>query len=216
MYTLLKAVIISLFISYWSITFFFTLPDNQLNLSYPEEAQLFKLVLFQKWGFFAPPPKHNHRVYLTFLDNGVKIKTFEIIEPIIDKKQQEAPFNWKENTIDYVINNSVASIQNIIVNANQIYNYELTENNKELELPALTRQMVQQSTPFKTLFNYSKVIAQRNGIDLQNHDLVLMITSKAIPKFHKRLTSDTQAEELLFQSDTLHYSALQQLTLNQN
>lgn len=54
------------FTFYWFITLTFVSPKNYITIKLYEEEQFFNTFFFQKWSFFAPPPKHNDRLYFEF------------------------------------------------------------------------------------------------------------------------------------------------------
>jgi len=204
---IVKTGMIGIFCAYWLTTVFFTLPDNHLNLSLFKEAQTFHLFFFQKWGFFAPPPTSNERAYYTFIPKiGEESKTFEIVEPITKKKKQDAPFNWRANTIDYVISNSIIGISETLYEEQQVKNYELTNTDTssvQKDYDKLSKELVQGSAHFKILVNYAKIVAQKQDIELSDYDLSILITQKKIPKFYKRFEKNNTPEIIIFQSDTL-------------
>jgi len=208
MFKIIKAGILGIFSAYWLATAFFTLPDNHLNLSLFEESQSFQLFFFQKWGFFAPPPNSNERTYYTFLKKDEKEhKTFEIVEPITKKKKEDAPFNWKANTIDYVISNSINGINEILYDAQQMRDYEITNvdtSKIEKNYDQFAKNIVQDSPQFQTLVKYAEIVAAKNGINRNDYDLTILITKKEIPKFYKRFEENNNSEIILFQSDTIH------------
>ena len=64
------------FILYWFFTLIFVSPKNFIKINLYEEEQIFNTFLFQKWGFFAPPPKYNDRLYYKFEKKKIQQNSF--------------------------------------------------------------------------------------------------------------------------------------------
>lgn len=108
-----------------AVNIFFVLPDNDLNVRAYKLNQYFDMVFFQRWAFFAPPPKFNERLYLNFFSiNNRLIKRFEVLEEIAKSKQAAAPFNKPEEIIDYLVSNSVESIIDNSIQLRSVMEYE--------------------------------------------------------------------------------------------
>jgi hypothetical protein len=201
MKTFLKALVLSVLMLYWSITFIFTLPDNYINISLYKCSQLFSLFLFQRWSFFAPPPTFNERLYYSYVNrNDSTIKTYEVLQIINEKKSENAPFNWNHDIIDYILSNSVVGVSEIIFEAQQSRRAEDNANVSDSVFQALLNAEIYQSSQFITLKNYGKIIAEKNNIELLQHDFIVTLTRIQLPKFADRYDNIKKSESLFFRS----------------
>ncbi len=183
------------------------MPDNYINISYLKQSQTYSKYFYQRWSFFAPPPKFNDRLYYIFhskRDSSMLI--YEVLEITNLKKQANAPFNWNEDLLDYVLANSVNGISDEIVDMNSYFTNETNEgkNIKDSVKSDLIAKQIQQSYGFNTIKNYAKFVAKKNNIDINDYNLQLRITRKYIPKFSERNNpTDSTKEEMFFQSNII-------------
>ncbi|CAL2094950.1 conserved protein of unknown function [Tenacibaculum sp. 190524A02b] len=198
-------VILALFSGYWGITFFFTAPDNYLKISQMEGGRVFKKFFFQKWGFFAPPPTSNDRLYCVIhkKSDSTKVKVLELIKPVIDQKISKAPFNNKADLLDYVLSNNFIGVNDEIRAANELIGYMEKDNGvlNAKEKDSILIKYVEEAPQFKALQVYAKKVAKKNGINEDEHLISLRLTYLPIPKFGERNNESKKMEELLvFQS----------------
>lgn len=195
-----------LFLFYGIATLIFSSPDNFVNISLIEYNQKFNTFFYQRWGFFAPPPQSNDRLYYVFEKkiNKNDVIVFEVIEPLLKQKIYNAPFNGKEDLIDYLISNSIYLITDGIRTVRETFEYDAKLNNKvinQLELTRKVNKVIEATKPFKTLMNYSKKVALNNKLKYSDYNVYLKISQKKIPKFIDRFKSSTNEEEqLIFDS----------------
>lgn len=198
-----STLILGFFLLYGLITIIFVSPNNYLNITLSKYASVFDDVFYQRWGFFAPPPKSNDRLYFTYenkLDKSKKI-TYEILEPLLIKKSNEAPFNSAEEINDYLLSNSIYYINDVIINIREKYKYELkNEKHNEQQLQSIITKTIKKTKPYQTLLNYSKIVALRNNIDLKKHSIIIKISNVALPKFIDREKKLKCNEILIFDS----------------
>ncbi len=155
-----------LLITYFLPTFIYNLPKNPIKIYNPIFSNFFDVFLQQRWDFFAPPPQANNKLYFSYFDKKFnKIGTFEVLSPIVKTKKQTLPFNTKAETLDYIINGQINDILFSIVDKNNELKYKLKEN-EESENFKLARLEVlknlNNSTSFKTLINFSKIVKKQN------------------------------------------------------
>lgn len=210
--------IMLVFISYWLITVVFTFPENFINISLDRGNQIFQLFFFQRWAFFAPPPNFDERVYFTYIDRSSGLsKTYEIIETINEEKSKKAPFNTKEDILDYIISNSVNGIQEMMYEMQEVHKHE-----EDIESPSdskdinrkhfidstyltMINEVIPKTDYFKTLKNYSIVIAEKKGIRVKDCKVVIAMSRRLIPKFVDRFSVEKRKEEIFFESQPLNY-----------
>lgn len=201
---------IFIFAAYWFITLIFVSPHNFIKISLVEGEEMFNMLLFQQWGFFAPPPKYNDRLYYTFKNkkDSSDIKVFEVIEPLQRIKSANAPFNSSENILDYVLSSTINSVSDGIFAINEVMDYQ-----KEIDSTVKVTDSIRfdknkaytQSTGnFQTLKNYSYLVADRNNINLKDYSIKIDIAQVRMPKFADRNASDSLnvlTESIIFSSD---------------
>lgn len=201
-----STLISGLFLFYGVTTLIFSTPDNYINISLIKYSENFNTFLYQRWGFFAPPPQSNDRLYYIFekKNNKSEIIIYEVIEPLLKEKQKNAPFNSKEDLTDYLISNSIYLITDGIRAVRKSYEFNSKQKKikvNEYDLTKKVNTVIESTKPFKTLLNYSKVIAKNNKLDYKDYNVYLKITQKKIPKFIDRNKKEIkQEEQLIFDS----------------
>ncbi|PSL47550.1 hypothetical protein CLV51_102407 [Chitinophaga niastensis] len=208
----LRPVIFVTFIAYFAMTFVFTMPDNFIYLKLYPQSQTFQFWLFQRWGFFAPPPDFDERLYYEFRNKQTKqVKVVEVLENITTQKQKKAPFNWHEEILDYVISGNVSGISDMSSELHENLTYQHKLKNKtgldstgELSI----KKYIQGSAAFVTLSNYGSLVAKENEIDTANNDVRLIMTRIMLPRFSERNNINTtpRKEEAVFMSDYLSFN----------
>ena len=201
---------ITVFSIYWGFTLIFVAPDNYISISLLDYSELFNTFLYQKWGFFAPPPKSNDRLYYNFTSkkDSLSSYTFEVMQPITSIKTKKAPFNSKEDILDYVLSNTINTINDGLVHINQTTDFEEeVEKNKVSFSDKIERgkKYVQTTASYKTIQKYAYFVAKKNNLDAADFFIDIQITKLDLPKFADRykLYSDNreQIEKIIFQSD---------------
>lgn len=201
-----STLISGLFLFYGVTTLIFSTPDNFVNISLIEYAENFNTFLYQRWGFFAPPPQSNDRLYYVFQkkENNKEIIVFEVIEPLLKQKIKNAPFNSKEDLTDYLISNSLYLITDGIRGVRESFEYDAKLKKRkidEVELTKKVNKVIEATKPFMTLLNYSKKVAVNNKLNYEDYNVYLKITQKKIPKFIDRYKAiDKETEQLIFDS----------------
>jgi len=188
---IITSISILIFVFYWMTTLIFVSPKNYLNINLLEYSDLFNSFFYQKWGFFAPPPKTNERLYYTFENkfNSKDIQIFEVIEPITKAKSENNPFNTEEDLLDYVLSNSINNIRETVINTSEFIKYQEKKLNKkftELEKEKIYDSEIDNSSRFKTLKNYSKNVAIKNNININNYNIKFTISLIEIAPFSER------------------------------
>ncbi len=203
----LRPFIYLAFTGYWLATIVFTMPDNYISLQLYKQHRLFHAWLFQRWGFFAPPPNFDERLYYVFRDKQTQqTQTFEVLAPICEMKQAKAPFNWHEDIVDYLLSGSMTGIADELSEVQQDMRFKRQQEGKSASDTSgehLLRQYIQQGTSFQTLKNYAGIVARRNQIDTARHDVRLILSHVLLPKFADRYSTKPRREEAYFISDYL-------------
>jgi hypothetical protein len=155
---------ILVFINYWIITIVFTFPENYISISLSKESRLFHTFFFQRWGFFAPPPNYNERLYYTFIDANSKTNsiTYEVLEPLNLQNNKNNIFNYESDILDYVLSNSLSNITETINEVNKVYEFENSKKTNSDSLHAhILSDIVIKSPQFTTIQNYAKLVVSK-------------------------------------------------------
>ncbi|CAL2083664.1 hypothetical protein [Tenacibaculum sp. 190524A02b] len=201
---IISFIILVFFSVYWGATFFFTAPNNYLKIKEQEGGRIFKNFFYQAWGFFAPPPTSNDRLYCIIhkKSDSTKVKVLELIKPVIDQKISKTPFNNKADLLDYILSNNFIGISNKMRNTYEYIEYKDKECAfSEKEKDSILNESVERSPQLKALKKYAKEIAKKNGFKLDEYLLSLRLTYLPMPKFVDRYKTKEENNELLvFQS----------------
>lgn len=194
--------ILILVAAYWLITLFFVFPANYLSVKGYYASKYFDLLFFQRWGFFAPPPTYNERLYYSFYKSDMHpTGTYEVLQNIYLEKQQKAPFNKKEEVIDYILSNSISTLIDYSNETRQVMTYESYGHKKKdldsIQLKHLIISM-ERRPEFKTLLNYGRLLAIKNGFYDSSILVQIKVARMNIPQFEDR--SQKGEEELIFAS----------------
>ena len=212
-------IVIFVFLFYWLSTFIFVSPNNFIKILLHEEEQLFTTFFFQKWGFFAPPPNYNDRLYYTFelKKDSTFSHTFEVMEPLQKRKSSNAPFNSSEDILDYILSTTVHSITDGLIAVNQSidYEYEIKKTTDSITFDIDTlkfnrgKNYVQSTPNFQTLKRYAILVAKRHDIEnLNDYYLTIDIIQSPMPKFADREKIGVirpEIENLIFKSDKIEF-----------
>lgn len=197
----IKYVILSVFVCYWLATVVFNLPDNYVNISLYRYSQLFQLPFSQRWAFFAPPPTFDERLYYSFIDkNDSTIRSYEVLQAINEKKARHAPFNWNDDIKDYLLSNSVISLNDLVSDYREFHDEEKDKSSGQAGSDEGLEQYLQASSYFKTLQNYARIVAESNSIDPDQYSCFITISRVYIPKFVDRYDGTKRREELFLKS----------------
>ena len=203
-------LILSIFAIYWGITLFFVvLPEDSapILLNY-HSAIRFNDYFYQNWGFFAPPPNYNQRLYYSFenINNPSVVKTVEIFEKLSADSKNKYPFNDNELLLDYVIHNTAEAISTKLRNDYQNYQYDLCDNEDKEDcyqnfMKSLDNNFFDNQAG-NTLVNYGKLIAEKLKLG-DKYKLKITYATMPINKFSKRYDKDNNRElSIVFQT---HY-----------
>lgn len=189
--------VICLFFFYWAVTLFFNLPENYLTIKLSKQNTTFQTFLFQRWGFFAPPPTFDDRLYYVFHKKGDStlrnIQPVEICKNLFKEKSRKAPFNNDEDIFDYIISNSLITIADEAVRFRNLKTYSkqnqsnlISVLNSDSLFNLFFWNYIKSTESFKSLLNYSNVIAKANPLLGAVDSVEIWILRKNIPQFSYR------------------------------
>jgi hypothetical protein len=174
------------FLIYWSLTLVFVSPDNPIRIELGSTMNLFARVFSQRWGFFAPPPTGDLRIYYSFYDkvSGAEVLTVEALAPIVDAKRAAAPFNSDEEIMDYLLASSAMSLIELMSMQSEITKLNFPDEGDAFYYRETLRSIDavrDELPPFVTLQNYAALLAAECGLDPAWHDFKLSLCFEAIP-----------------------------------
>ena len=201
-----KIIIFFVFCFYWGVTIFFTIPENYLQIKSIEMEKIFSSFFYQKWSFFAPPPKFNDRLYYQFV-NKKDTLLMEVIEPIHNERRKQYLVNNDISIVDYILSNSLNNISDVIREKFGNYKFLNCKDKSEggcfkLFLENFDKDFYSMNE-INTLKNYGLSLVKRKKLD-KFEKMKIIYTSIKIPKFSKRnLKSNKEKEQFIF--DTKYF-----------
>lgn len=206
-------IVIVCFIFYWSTTILFVTPKNYVTISLHKQEQFFNTFFFQKWSFFAPPPKYNDRLFFRYESkiDSTKFFLFEVIEPLQRRKSKKAPFNSSEDILDYILSSTIMSISDGLIAVNESIKYKISkEDSLNVDVTIknrieLGKKYIQSLPSFRTLKKYGAFIAEKNNIEnIELYNMTIKIIQVGIPKFAFRNSNDQKdLIKIVFESDKI-------------
>jgi hypothetical protein len=172
---------------------------------------LFENFFFQRWSFFAPPPESNNRLYYLFTNKATGKQTaYEALAPIFEKKREKAPFNSKEEALDYILSGNITNIVDASRDLIDVSKLTFPDSSIMFHLKKAHKEINDLGLAFpaiQTLFNYGVIIAKKQNVDLDNSSVKIIITQIEMPKFidrHKLIEGNYKGkEEKLFETTDL-------------
>ncbi|CAM1371292.1 hypothetical protein [Tenacibaculum xiamenense] len=199
-------LIISIFTVYWGATIFFTLPENYLKIKALKYEKIFSSFFYQRWSFFAPPPKFNDRLYYNFASQKDTI-IMEAMKPIHDKRKSEYLFNNDISVVDYILSNSLNNISDIIREHYNAYKFENCDGKEEAEcfkqFMDKFKKDFHKTNEVKTLMNYGKSLAKNRGLD-DTFKIKFVYATVDVPAFskrHEKESEEEKKEQFVFETD---------------
>lgn len=194
------ALVVSVFVCYWASTLLYVMPNNYVRIQHDDYLGKFETLFFQRWGFFAPPPKTNTRLYYTFVNAGdtTQSYTFEAIQPITEQKRLKSPFNTKEEVLDYILGGSAHNIRDMLVEQGKVSRLVYPDSTDTFHLENtwdLVNQLGSNLPSYQTLVNYAAIIARKQGLDPATYTAQIAIAEEDIKPFSKR--NEPQEEGLI-------------------
>jgi NDP-sugar pyrophosphorylase family protein len=213
----MQSLIFLVFTAYWMITLLYCSPENYVKIKSAGMLAKFESVFYQRWSFFAPPADFNFRLYFEYNDkDSMRLSVYEILKPLARQKQLAAPFNAKEQFIDYIINSSVLEVNEILVTYfkhNKAEHPELSEQANYIEaVRNFNANAVKLSfagyTTLKNYFNihYHTFLKQDTALERACYGRIILAKNE-LPRFENRdsllMKSYVPREMPVFQSTLL-------------
>ncbi len=179
-----------------------------MTVKFSKQNDLFQSFFFQRWGFFAPPPTYNDRLYYVFYKkqetgNG-KIIPREVCKNLFAEKSKKAPFNNEEDILDYIISNSLITIteeisrfKNIKGYANLYQEDNISRHISDSALNKFFTDYITKTGAYKSLLNYSGLMAKSDPSLAAADSVEIWILRKDIPQFAFRDSVFTKYNETI-------------------
>lgn len=201
--TLITYTLVAFLGIYFMITFSATMPTTYLKIDQQDFYSKFDKVLYQRWNFFAPPPKSNYRLYFEYRskqDSSVQVK-LEVLEGLLKAKKEKAPFNSFEEIMDYQLYGCINIITTLIsdITKRQRYLYPDSSDQYIIDQSIETYNVEYSRGPeFKSLTKYAKLCAVNEGFysNMIDPQLKITITVQDLPSFSETHSSQAKKEEL--------------------
>ena len=173
-HTIKAYLAISVFILFWIMTFAFVFPTKIFRKKTPKIAWCYDQVFGQKWNFFTQPHLYNDRIVFV-LKNSITMKvtdSIDVLNELWKQKQNNAPFNTKEDIFDHLMFRQTARLREAIEDA-QVF---LKENNKDSSNEHLLKKISSLIEADKlntnTIYNieaFGKIILKSKGINIDKN-----------------------------------------------
>jgi hypothetical protein len=193
---------------YVLITLLYVSPSNPLRIAFDSALRDFETWGFQKWTFFAPPPTGNDRLYFAFSPREGSGSTYEVLEDIYRRKQEDHPFNERTEVVDYVVSGTASQITDLMNEVNRYKEVHVLlggdpEYLRDVALRALNPD--ESAGEFaRILLRYAAVIADREGIDREGLKCQIAFVNVPIRPFTERYNEDFPTkEELVYRTAVL-------------
>lgn len=180
-------------------TLLYVSPSNPLRIQFDAELTAFEKWAYQKWSFFAPPPRHNDRLYFAFSPKSGDGITFEILEGISARKQQDNPGNLKAQVVDYAVAGAARQVADVI---REVYRYREVHELMDGD-PAYLEDLAKMSlnpdhesgVHVRFLLRYAAMVAAEQGVEVDGLMCQMALTRIPLRPFTQRNNSEFPIEE---------------------
>jgi|GEM_PF-2336777 len=181
-------------------TLLYVSPQNPLRIYFDEELLAFEKWGYQKWTFFAPPPKSNDRLYIAFSPKSGEGETVEVLEGIYARKQHDNPYNTKSQVVDYAVSGFTSQISDMM---REVFRYRkvhvLFDGDpaylSDLSLKALDPDESEYGYSLRVLLRYAALLAAELGIELDGLKCQMAFATIPLRPFSQRYNSEFPIEE---------------------
>lgn len=179
------------------------MPSNYPKKVITNRLPRFKNIFGSTWKLFTPPNKFNDRLYFITRDiNSIsKADTIEVLENISLQKQQQAPFNQKENVIDHLVNNNVSNVKTTFRLSKKKTTESLLATKDSLNESIVIAAFINNQNAnayLSTLKNYAMVVFKMNKVDTIGKEFKMVIAEKKIRPFNQIADTNFVETETIF------------------
>lgn len=208
-------IVFTIFLFYWFITIFFTIPENYLQIKSLKYEKMFSSLFYQKWSFFAPPPNYNERLYYKFISKDNKdTLTVEVLEQLNLKRKKKYLMNDNLSIVDYILSNSLSNITDIIREEYKIYDSKNCSSlNKKDCFDSFIKYFekdLYSLNEINTLKNYGlQILRLQQDKGEKYNKFKILLTHIPINKFNNRFSTTKNNEVFIF--STKNYNSKNKL-----
>ena len=200
---IIKILTLGVFALWWGSNFFFNLPDSSLPIV--QNYDLYKKwdgLFYQRWGFFAPPPDYDDRLYYVYTnlkDSTITIN--EVFENIHKNRKKQYPFDDELSNLDYILHNLSSPIGDLIRESYDIYkikgNCDSISDYSECFQKYIdnVRDDFNTSPNLTTLIKHAKIVAGLKN--LTNTKVQIILGAKDLPAGTYFFNIDVPKENIL-------------------
>jgi hypothetical protein len=201
----LQKTILLFFVLWWSLNFYFNLPDTSLPIvTNYETYKKWDGIFYQRWGFFAPPPDYDDRLYYVYTNQSdtTKVNIYEIFENIHLERNKRYLYDDDLSNLDYILHNLSSPIGDLIRESYEIYNLKGNCENLGEYSDCFQKYIDEARGSFDTspnltsLIKHSEIIAKKNNFN--NHSVQIIFGAKELPKFKDRNNKNIIRKEYPF------------------
>jgi len=166
---------------------------------------MFSVFLYQRWSFFAPPPKTNERLYFEYVTIKKDTVLLEVLKPLSKKRKEEFLLNSDRSVIDYVLANNIYTLSDYL--RENYNNYKFEKCNKSIPDTLCNTMFLKEFYPkfheypeLKSLLNYGLLIKNKNKSTIDSEKIKLISTNVEVKKFNDRFKAKKEVENIVFQT----------------
>jgi len=201
----IKYFLLIIFAFWWGLNFYFSFPKSSLPILYAHTLyQNWDNVFYQRWGFFAPPPKFDNRLYYVYANtkDTADIFVYEVFEKLNKRKNQKYLYNDNLINLDYLLHNLSSPIGELLREDFEIYKHQkfcdsiTNETECYQSFINQSKSEIYQLSQIRTLLKHSALIARKQGLD--DHKVRLIFGAKDLPRFYQRYQDSIVREDNVF------------------
>ncbi|MEO6916949.1 MAG: hypothetical protein ABI151_16115 [Chitinophagaceae bacterium] len=207
-YRILLPLALTIYIAWWLLIALGNFPETSLPIaSNLAHYKIFDEVFYQRWGFFAPPPNEDDRLYYVFTNNSDSSKniTFEIFEKLLHEKREKYLLNDDLSNLDYILYNTTSPIEDQLRDGFEIYK----QKNKCSDHPGacsydeyvkMARSDFDHTPQLTALIKHADIVRKKQGLD-NNYSVQVVLAKISIHRFAQRFSTKPRDENPYFKSD---------------
>lgn len=198
---------------YFLITVLAVMPNNYFKITNKEFFDRFDQIFYQRWNFFAPPPKTNFRLYFEYKNADSKIiyRKLEVMKKLLKDKREKAPFNGYEEMMDYQLYgcvNIITTLLSDLTKQSQFISPDSTGTYHALYAIKKYNTEYSKGPELLSLKRYAKLCAENMSFyhKMTNPELRIIICVQDLPSFSSQFNfvkddKNASHETLVFKSD---------------
>jgi hypothetical protein len=203
----LSYLVVSIFLIYWATLFILAFAPTDIKQLIGNKMPEMSAMAIGSWKLFTPPYMHDHRLYYVVSDtNRQEFKdTVEVLKGIAEQKRKNAPFNQKEEILDFLINKNAVRLIRTASRIQAKYTEDepgYMDSIHATEGTKFVQGNVNYPYYLTTLVNYGRAILKPRYDNTDGKIFKIVLTEKLMRPFKYRNDDHYQGmETLFFESD---------------